>query len=90
MRDQLEPLRVKLESFYKGTDPVYSVVPKDATFTISVHTIIDCGCYTCETGITTGPVNEAGQYECMAQYTFADIFVDGEFLTSTVVYENWD
>lgn len=35
-----------------------------------VLTILDCGCYSCEYGASTGAMNEAGDGECMAGYDF--------------------
>lgn len=33
-------------------------------------TVLDCGCYYCEYGASTGAMNEAGDGECMAGYDF--------------------
>lgn len=60
----------------------------ETTFTI--FTVLDCGCYTCETGLSAGPVNEGGQGECMAGYEFINIMVDGDQISMVTVYSYVD
>ena len=57
-----------------------------ADVTFNLFSIVDCGCYECETGLSAGPVNEGGQGECMASYDFVGIIVDGVMEHMIVVY----
>lgn len=65
-------------------------IPADAELSFYVHTILDDGCYECETGNSTGPVNEAGGGECMAGYTFIEFLVNGKPTYFHVNYGSWE